>query len=106
MRNLPRPKGKKHSIGIQEIWTRGITEPKLKEDFQNALVHDTLILGRLDEILEYMLSELALSEGNGTDYQNPSWAYKTADRIGRRRSIMIIKELIAPAVAKRDGSLS
>lgn len=88
---------------IQEIWLRGIKDPKQREDFHNALIHDTLILGRLDEIIDHMLTELARSEGTVDDYDNPSWAYKTADRIGRRRSLMAIKEMISPAVAKKLG---
>jgi hypothetical protein len=85
---------------IAEIWTRGIENKDAKEKFVQALVHDTLVLGRLDEILDTMLDELARSEGTHADYDSPSWAYKTADRIGRRRSLMAVKELIAPAVAK------
>lgn len=84
---------------IPEIWTRGLPD-KNKEQFIQALIHDTLILGRLDEILDQYLTELDRSEGSQADYDNPSWAYKTADRIGRRRSLMAVKELIAPAVAK------
>jgi len=99
MRHLPRPQG----IAIKGIWTKGITDQKQKDDFQTALVHDTLILGRLDEILDDMLIQLDRSEGTADDYDNPSWAYKTADRIGRRRSIMAVKELISPAVAKLTG---
>jgi len=100
MRNLPK---KSPSFPIQEIWTREIKDQKAKEDFKNALVHDTLILGRLDEILDYMLFELARSEGTVDDYDNPSWAYKTADRIGRRRSLMAVKEMISPAVQNKLG---
>lgn len=85
---------------ISEIWTRGL-EGKLKDDFIQALKHDTLVLGRLDEIIDIWLAELAHSEGSHSDYDNPSWAYKTADRIGRRRTLLGIKELIAPALRKQ-----
>jgi hypothetical protein len=74
-------------------WTQNLEE-KDKEKFLVALRHDTVVLGRLKEILEEELKGLSAKEVSPSVYDSPSWGYKQAHYNGVRQSLQMIISLI------------
>lgn len=61
-----------------------------QEGFKKQINSAQDILERLQQILEDKRTEVVLS----TDYDNPSWAYKQADRNGYDRALTEVINLI------------
>lgn len=61
-----------------------------QEDFKKQIRSATDVLERLAQILQEKQTEVVLS----TDYDNPSWAYKQADRNGYDRALTEVINLI------------
>ena len=61
-----------------------------QEGFKKQINASRDVLERLKEILEAKQTEVVLS----TDYDNPSWAYKQADRNGYDRALTEVINLI------------
>jgi len=78
------------SLSIE--WTKHISDPKAKKDFEAAVRNSTLALGRLSDILKERESEAMKVKPR--DYDNPSWAYKQADDNGYLRCLRELSLLI------------
>lgn len=61
-----------------------------QEDFKKQVRSSRDVLERLIQILKDKTTEVVLS----TDYDNPSWAYKQADRNGYDRALTEVINLI------------
>jgi len=61
-----------------------------QEDFKKQVRSARDVLERLKQILQEKKTEVVLS----TDYDNPSWAYKQADRNGYDRALTEVINLI------------
>lgn len=61
-----------------------------QEGFKKQVLSARDVLERLDQILQEKKTEVVLS----TDYDNPSWAYKQADRNGYDRALTEVINLI------------
>lgn len=75
-------------------WTKNLKSDKEKEDFKQALLHDTLILGRLKELIDEFIVELENSRESAEGYKEPNWAYKQADTVGGIRNLKRIRNLL------------
>ena len=75
-------------------WTQGL-KPERKEKFLQALKNDTLVLGRLQEILSEDLRELESKESRIDSYDCPSWAYRQAHMNGVRQALQSIASLLS-----------
>jgi hypothetical protein len=79
---------------VSTRWTQGL-KPEQKEKFLQALRHDTLVLGRLQEILAEELRELSSKESKVDSYDCPSWAYRQAHLNGVRQTYQHIASLLS-----------
>jgi len=79
---------------IATKWTKHLKDTQKKKDFEQALRHDTLVLGRLLELLREDLQSLENKETSSEAYECPSWAYKQADLNGAKRELKKIISLI------------
>jgi len=61
-----------------------------QEGFKKQVLSSKDVLERLRQILEDKQTEVVLS----TDYDNPSWAYKQADRNGYDRALTEVINLV------------
>lgn len=78
---------------LDSRWTRHL-EPDQAEKFRQALVNDTLVLGRLSAILADMEAALDRSDVSESDFDNPNWQYKIAFRNGQRNQLNAVKTLL------------
>lgn len=70
-------------------WFNHLPKDK-QEGFKKQINSSRDVLERLQQILEDKQTEVVLS----TDYDNPSWAYKQADRNGYDRALTEVINLI------------
>lgn len=70
-------------------WFNHLPKDK-QEGFKKQINSSRDVLERLQQILEDKKTEVVLS----TDYDNPSWAYKQADRNGYDRALTEVINLI------------
>lgn len=61
-----------------------------QEGFKKQVLSSRDVLERLQKIMEDKKTEVVLS----TDYENPSWAYKQADRNGYDRALTEVINLL------------
>lgn len=67
-------------------WTRDIPEDS-KEKFLQALLNDTLVLGKMLSILENEAENLKVQEIREDSFDDPNWAFKQAYLNGQRNSL-------------------
>ena len=80
---------------LYKVWTDNLKTEDEKERFEQALRNDTLVLGRLQEILDIKLTELESQETKFEDYKDPSWAYKQAHRNGYKSGLKFVEDLLS-----------
>lgn len=73
-------------------WFKGRSE-KEKEDLEYVLRNNTILIQSILDILTRYEQEEDRSEISPSQYDNPSWAYKQADKNGARRSLSKVKAL-------------
>lgn len=84
---MPNPK-------VATRWTSGLSDQQ-KERFLQALRNDTLVLGRLKEILSEDLLMLHKKESKIDSYESPSWAYRQAHINGAKQTTSALLELLS-----------
>lgn len=75
-------------------WTKHLSNEKDKKDFEENLKRNTLIVGRLREILHNRLGQLDRADFSESDFEQPNWSEKQAKRIGKRAAYHEILELL------------
>jgi len=70
-------------------WFNNLPKDK-QEDFKKQVRSARDVLERLEQILQEKKTEVVLS----TDYDNPSWAFRQADRNGYDRALTEVINLI------------
>lgn len=78
-------------------WTAGLSDQD-KRLFEELLGINNKVLDRLAQICYNILTE---SENSANDYDNPNWALRQADLIGRRKVLNRIIKLCTP-IQERD----
>lgn len=78
---------------VPSKWTEPF-DPIRKEEFKRLLYADKEILGRLYAIIEEFEKSLDQKELSIEEYQNAAFPYLKADRIGERRGLNKIKQLL------------
>lgn len=81
-------------MSLDSRWVRHL-EPDQAEKFKQALVNDTLVLGRLSAILAEMEAAIDRSDVSEKDFDNPNWQYRIAFRNGQRNQLQQIKTLLS-----------
>lgn len=81
---------------MQAIWTSNIRDAKEKKDFEATLHNqlDGLVLSRLATILEQRLKTIEKLPRGLDDFDNPSWAYKEAYRLGYQSALQEVLNLL------------
>lgn len=75
-------------------WTQHLKTPEERSKLVDLIVADTVVLGRLLEIIEEFEEELDQNESSKEEYNSPAFPYLKADRIGERRAYKKIKSLL------------
>ncbi len=78
---------------LDSRWVRHLPRDE-QEKFEQAVRHDTLVLGRLLAILEDELAALERSEETEAQFDNPNWQYKIAYRAGLRAQLNKVATLL------------
>lgn len=85
---------KAQNKGLSLEWSKHLKTEAERKDFEATVRTDTIVLGRLAEILEEKLSGLQSREASPLEYDSPSWAYKQAHLNGYRQGLTTILKLI------------
>lgn len=80
-------------MSLDSRWLKNV-EPDRKAKFEQALRNDTLVLGRLLEILEEEYITAERQEENETQFDNPNWQFKIAYRAGLRAQLKRVMTLL------------
>lgn len=80
-------------MAIPSKWFENL-EPDRKERFKELLYADKEILGRLYAIIEDLEEALDQKEFSIEEYNNAAFPYLKADRIGERRGLRKVKQLL------------
>lgn len=74
---------------MKTIWFMDL--PKDQQDgFKRQITSAKDVLEKLEEIVKSKMKDIILSE----DYDNPSWAYKQADRNGYNRALTEVLNIL------------
>lgn len=76
-------------------WTQQLKSPEEKEKFLSALLNDTLVLGRLRDIIEEDIAALSRREVRSDSYDSPAWAYKQAHLNGVKQALYGLRDLLS-----------
>jgi hypothetical protein len=74
---------------MKTIWFMDLPKDQ-QEDFKKQVSSSKDVLEKLENILKTKIKEVTLSE----DYDNPSWAYKQADRNGYNRALTEVLNIL------------
>lgn len=80
--------------GLPVDWVKHLPTEERKK-FEDVVRNDTLVLGRLADILEEKLIGLENREASLLDYENPSWAYRQAHMNGLKAGLTNVLKLLA-----------
>ena len=67
---------------------------KERKDFEAAVRHSTLVLGRFKEMIEDRIDNLEQAEASKTTYDNPAFAYWQAHVNGRKATLRELQQLL------------
>ncbi len=81
------------SAKISTDWVKGLEGEEKEEHIK--MLRSSLALKQLKEILLQWETAQEKQEVTQGDYDNPSWAYKQADRNGYKRLMTRMKELLS-----------
>jgi hypothetical protein len=76
-------------------WTQHLKSEEQKERFLQALRNDTLVLGRLKDIIEEDIAALQRREVRTDSYDSPSWAFQQAHYNGVRQQLLALHDLLS-----------
>jgi hypothetical protein len=79
---------------ISLAWFRGERDKKAKDDFEKMLRNDGVVLGRLRDVINDLRSEIERQETSVEDFDSPSWALKQASRLGEKRGLNKVIDLL------------
>lgn len=74
---------------MKTIWFMDLPKDQ-QEGFKKQVSSSKDVLEKLENILKTKIKEVTLSE----DYDNPSWAYKQADRNGYNRALTEVLNIL------------
>lgn len=81
--------------GLNTVWTRKISDPKKKEEFEKAIRASTTMAQRLLEILDEEEASLDSSSLSVNEFDNPNWALKQAYLMGDKARIKKLRDLLS-----------
>lgn len=75
-------------------WTKATKSEDEKKDLINQVLGSKVTLGRLQELLDEMLSDADNIELSNKIYDLPNWEYRQADLNGYKRCLKQVSKLI------------
>lgn len=75
-------------------WTSGMT-PEQKANFEISLRNNSVLVGRVNEILSQWEQEIDKAECSIKDFDTPNWKYRQVFRNGDRSRIRKLKDLFS-----------
>ena len=75
-------------------WSKHLPE-KERKDFEDAVRHSTLVLGRLDSLIAERLEGIEQTELSKSTYENPAYAYWQAHINGRKAALKELRQLLS-----------
>lgn len=79
-------------ISVQ--WTKHLSDPDRKEDFEKTVLNNTLLFQRMHEILNEWEYALYSEERTKSQYEIPSWPVLQGHRNGNLETIQKVRDLI------------
>ena len=79
---------------LSSIWTIGVEEGR-KEEYVQTILNSTIVIDRLNKIVDDYLEQLEQDELNEDHFNNPEWAVRQAHILGRKRELRRLKTIIA-----------
>lgn len=76
------------------VWTKHLKSDEQKQTFEQSIRASTTIVNRLREILDEEERALDAQTIGVKEFDNPSWAYKQAYRLGEKNRISKLRELL------------
>jgi len=76
-------------------WTKHLKTKEERERFEKVLRGSSILITRLLQILEEEEQALSNIEVSSQEFDNPSWAYKQAFRLGEKSRIKKLKDLLS-----------
>lgn len=80
---------------LQVDWTKHLTDPDRREDFEKTLRNNTLIFKRLTDIITEWEQVILSEDRSKTQYQSPAWSELQAHRNGNLETLKKLKDLIS-----------
>ncbi len=74
-------------------WTKHITDPEEREQYQRSLVAAKWILEAQNKILDTLEQDLDRQELNPRAYDSPNWSHKQAHLNGFRQALRLVKTI-------------
>jgi hypothetical protein len=74
---------------LKTIWFMDLPKDQ-QEGFKKQISSSKDVLEKLEKIIKDKIKEVVLTE----DYENPSWAYKQADRNGYNRALTEVLNIL------------
>lgn len=75
-------------------WFKGERDKKVRDTFEKMLRNDGVVLGRLRDVIDELRSEIERQETSIEDFDSPSWALKQASRLGEKRGLNKVRDLL------------
>lgn len=76
---------------MKTVWTKGKNKEEVK-DIKSTFLASLVVRKRLQEILAERL--VSVDKSSPDDYETPSWALKQADKVGFKRALQEIYNLL------------
>lgn len=76
-------------------WTKHLSDPDQKENFEKTLRNNTLVLARLRDIVDEWEQTILREETKSDQYSTANWAMLQAHKNGNREIIKRLKDLIS-----------
>lgn len=81
--------------GLAVDWTKHLKDPEARKALEDSIRHSTVALGRLKAVIKEKIAVLHRAETSSEDYNNPGWAYRQADRNGRKAALKDLNDLLS-----------
>jgi hypothetical protein len=75
-------------------WIKHLADDAERKEFEAYIRNSGAVLRRFRQLIEDKERTLLAEETTPGDYDNPSWAYKQADRNGAKRALKQLKQLL------------
>lgn len=75
-------------------WTSHLTDPKEKENFKRQIRSAKPVLEHLKLMIEDQIKQTESAEIDAKSFDNPSWAYKQAYKLGYKSILSFTKHVL------------